>query len=622
MKLRPYLFIFALIIFISCKSDKDSEDTTQTSNETDEPEIQENPLKEAYFGNLHVHTSWSFDGYINGSVTGPDDAYRWAQGETIAGGGDGSTLKIDKPLDWYAVSDHAEYLGALPKMEDENSMMSKHPLAGDITGDDPVASFEAYGKISDGIYTYREKDSILGDSTFAANMWDQVVDYADKHYKPGSFTTFAAFEWTAAPDWRNLHRVVLFRDTKNVPAVPFSAVDSDVPEDLWKWMEHQRSQGSRLLAVPHNGNASDGMMFPIGETYGGSTINKEYSQTRRRNEPVFELIQIKGASETHPSLSPNDEFANFEIWDYTLAAGAKEPKNKRGGYMREALIRSLKYEQEGKGNPFKYGFIGDSDTHNSYSPIEEDNYHGKFGFENNPEHRLDGPPGVDEASAAQVRAFGSAGLAGVWAVSNTREAIFDAIMRKETFATSGPRLKVRFFGGFGFTENMLEQDNWIESAYSGGVPMGGDLTGSNGNAPTFLVHAMKDPDGANLDRIQIIKGWVDSNGNQQEKIFNVAVSGDRKISSDGTVAEVGNTVNPSEPSYTNDIGDIELRTLWTDPEFDPSQYAVYYARVIQIPTPRWSTYDAKTLGREPREDLPVSIQERAWSSPIWYSPSE
>lgn len=622
--LRITTLLFALILIISCKTDK--KENTGTMNE-ESPEsatrpVMENPLKNAYFGNLHVHTKWSFDAYINAAATGPEEAYKWAQGETIAGGGDGSTLTLKKPLDWYAVSDHAEYMGALPLMDDPNSMMSKHPLAADITGDDPAASFAAYGEISDGIYTYQRRDSILGDTAFAADIWRQMVDIADKYYKPGKFTTFAAFEWTAAPGWRNLHRIVLFKDSKKVSDAAFSAVDSSVPEELWKWMDNQRSQGNELLAVPHNGNASDGLMFPIGESFGGSAINKEYTTTRMRNEPVYEILQIKGTSETHPDLSPNDEFANFEIWDYTLAAGAIAPKNKRGGYVREALIRALKYDQEGNGNPFKYGFIGDSDTHNSYSPIEEDNYHGKFGFENDPKHRLDGPPGVDEKSANQVRKFGSAGLAGVWAKANTREEIFDAIRRKETFATSGPRLKVRFFGGFNYPEDITGASNWVETAYANGVPMGGDITGANGKAPSFIIHAMKDPDGANLDRIQIIKGWVDAQGNQQEKIYNVALSGDRQVGADGSVPAVGNTVNAAEASYTNDIGDAELQTVWTDPDFDPSLYAVYYARVIEIPTPRWSTYDAKTLGREPRDDLPVSIQERAWSSPIWYTPAE
>ncbi|THD68860.1 DUF3604 domain-containing protein [Robertkochia marina] len=623
--LRITTLLFALILTISCKTDKkESGDTTNPASTTSDTstEVAQNPLKEAYFGNLHVHTKWSFDAYINSAATGPDEAYQWAQGQAIPGGGDGTPLQLSKPLDWYAVSDHAEYLGALPYMEDENSIMSTHPLAGDITGDDPAASFAAYGEISDGIYTYQRRDSILGDPEFATNIWKEMVGIADKHYKPGKFTTFAAFEWTAAPDWRNIHRIVLFKDTKKVPEAAFSAVDSSVPEELWKWMDNQRSQGNELLAVPHNGNASDGIMFPIGESYGGSTISKEYATTRMRNEPVYELIQIKGVSETHPELSPNDEFGNFEIWDYTLAAGAIAPKNKRGGYMREALIRSLKYEQEGNGNPFKYGFIGDSDTHNSYSPIEEDDYHGKFGFENSPEHRLDGPPGVDEKSANQVRRFGSAGLAGVWAKSNTREEIFEAIMRKETFATSGPRLRVRFFGGFDFTRETLAESNWLEAAYNSGVPMGGDLYGGETNAPSFIIHAMKDPDGANLDRIQIIKGWVDADGNQQEKIYNVALSGDREVAADGSAPEVGNTVNGAEATYTNDIGGVELQTVWTDPDFDPSLYAVYYARVLEIPTPRWSTYDAKALGRELRDDLPVSIQERAWSSPIWYTPAE
>lgn len=578
-------------------------------------EVQSNPLRDAYFGNLHVHTAWSFDANINGAIAGPDDAYRWAKGEAIPGGGGGPDLQILRPLDWYAVGDHAEYLGALPLMADPDSPVSKHPLAAAITGEDPKASFDAYTQILDGI-SNRRNDPILGDPKTLASVWDQIVGIADRHYKPGAFTTFAGFEWTSNPGWRNLHRVVIFRDTDNVPERPFSAIDSDVPEDLWAWMELQRKNGAELLAVPHNGNASDGLMFPIGTSYGGSNVDSSYAETRMRNEPLYELTQIKGTSETLPVLSPNDEFANFEIWDYTLASTATPPENKVGGYMREALVRGLALEAGGKGNPFKYGFIGDSDTHNAAATIEENNYTGKFGFENNPKHRLEGPPGVSEAAAKQVREFSSGGVAGVWAMSNTREAIFDAMVRKETFATSGPRLKVRMFAGFNYADGVMNDADWLRAAYDGGVPMGGDLPGApKGGVPTFLVVAMKEADGANLDRIQIVKGWI-KNGEQREKIYDVALSGGRNDGSE----PVGNTVNVAAATYTNEIGAAQLMTAWTDPDFDPSVPAAYYARVLQIPTPRWSTYDAAKLGVKIPEGLPTSIQERAWSSPIWYTP--
>jgi len=414
--------------------------------------------------------------------------------------------------------------------------------------------------------------------------------------------------------------VVVFQDTKTVPDLPFSAIDSDKPEELWKWMDKLRSNGTALLAIPHNGNASDGLMFPLEKSYGGSALTKQYAETRMRNEPVFEVTQIKGTSETHPKLSPNDEFANFEIWDYTLSADAKPPEHKKGGYVREAFTRGLKLQAEGKGNPFKYGLIGDSDTHNSASTPEEDNYTGKFGMENDPKHRLEGPPGFEEANKKQIREFSSGGLAAVWAEANTREAIFDAVKRKETYATSGPRMKLRVFAGYDFKPDMLKSGNWLQQAYDGGVPMGGDLPAAKDKAPVLVIQAMKEADGANLDRIQLIKGWS-KDGKTHEKIYDLVCSNGRKITDKNQCDKpVGNTVNAKEATYTNYIGEPQLSAVWTDPDFDASAHAYYYVRLLQIPTPRWSTYDAKTLGIAPRDDLPVSIQERAWSSPIWYTP--
>jgi hypothetical protein len=624
MKLNHYylLTLLAIVALVGCKKDEKKESTEPVkTTDTEMSKVKENPLKEAYFGNLHVHTSWSFDGYTNGSVTGPDDAYRWAKGQAIPGGGGGGDLKIKVPLDWYAVSDHSEYMGVFPMMDDPNNPISKLEIAKKATSDDQVVAFEAYKEILAGISSGKEDPDLASDD-IKKNIWREIVETADKYYEPGSFTTFPAFEWTSNPNSQNLHRVVLFQNSSAVPEIPYSAMVSDKPEDLWTWMELQRKNGSTLFAVPHNGNASNGLMFPVETSYGGSKVKTlEYAQTRMRNEPLYEISQIKGTSETHPTLSPNDEFAGFELWDYTLAATALPPEHKKGGYVRDAFKRGIQQESEGLGNPFKYGVIGDSDTHNSASTIEEDNYTGKFGMENNPEHRLMGPPGFEPKNQKQIREFSSAGVAGVWAVSNTREAIYKALLNKETFATSGPRMKVRVFGGYDFSDATFSDDNWLKLAYENGVPMGQDLKPSTGKAPSFIIHAMKETDGANLDRIQMIKGWVDSDGKTHEKIYNIALSDDRTEGAEGKVAPVGNTVDAKNASYTNDIGATELKTVWMDPDFDARQHAFYYVRVIQIPTPRWSTYDAKTLGVEPRKDLPVSIQERAWSSPIWYSPN-
>ncbi len=447
------------------------------------------------------------------------------------------------------------------------------------------------------------------------SVWKEIVETADKHNKPGEFTTFPAFEWSSNPNTRNLHRVVLFKNSENIPELAYSSLNSMRPEDLWAWMEEIRTNGATLLAIPHNGNASDGLMFSLNDS-DGNPISKAYSEQRMRNEPLYEISQIKGTSEAHPDLSPNDEFANFELWDYTLAATAERPTNRKGSYLRQALLDGIRIENEGNGNPFKYGIIGDSDSHNSAASIEEDNYTGKFGMENDPSHRVNGVPGFPDANNQQLREFSSGGLAGVWAEENTREAIYNALLRKETFGTSGTRMKVRFFGSFNFDKEIIADKNWLTKAYATGVPMGSDLTNSEGKPPTFIIHAIKEVDGANLDRVQIIKGWVDINGETHEKIYDVALSDDRK---EGSIS-VGNTVDLKMAKYSNTIGAVQFFTTWTDPNFNASQNAFYYLRVIEIPTPRWSTYDAVTLGIPVRTDIPSTIQERGWSSPIWYSP--
>ncbi|WP_282122481.1 DUF3604 domain-containing protein [Algibacter mikhailovii] len=617
--MKKLAILFSFLAVIACKDDSKTIDIKESiSTETENTIVRTNSYSEtknAYFGNLHIHTSWSFDGYTNGSVTEPDDAYRWAQGESIPGGGDGTPLKIKVPLDWYAVSDHAEYMGVFKNMENPDNPLSKLEIAKRLTSNDQAVSFSAFAEVLDDM-NKGISDKNLSDPELAKTMWRDIINTADRHNQPGKFTTFPAFEWTSAPNNRNLHRVVLFQNSKGIPELPFSTLDSDKPEALWAYMDNARKNGATLLAVPHNGNASDGMMFEMVDS-DDSRFTKAYSATRMRNEPVYEITQIKGTSETHPDLSPNDEFAGFEQWDYTLSALTERPKNRKGSFLRQALLDGIQLDSEGKGNPFKYGIIGDSDSHNSAAAIEEDNYTGKFGMENNPQHRLEGVPGFPEANNQQIREFGSGGLAGIWAKENTREEIYNAMLKKETFGTSGTRMKVRFFGSFNFDATSIMKDNWLENAYAIGVPMGSNLSNANGKSPTFIVHAIKEVDGANLDRAQIIKGWVGANGETHEKIYDVALSDNR---TDGATA-VGNTVDLKTAKYTNDIGAVQFFTSWTDPEFDATQNAFYYVRVLEIPTPRWSTYDAITLGIPIRNDIPATIQERGWSSPIWYSPN-
>jgi hypothetical protein len=578
-----------------------------------------NPERNAYFGNVHVHTGWSFDAFTNGSRTTPADAYAWAQGREITNSGVGGKIQLQTPLDFYMVADHAEFMGVFNQMANPESPLSKTELAKGVNSPDPNVRMQTFSKVLQDM-SAGKVDPALSDPVLAKSVWTEIVKAADDNYQPGKFTTFAGFEWTSNPNKRNLHRVVVFRDTAHLPELVLSALDSEDPERLWHWMEGLRGNGATLLAIPHNGNASDGRMFETVK-FDGKPIDAAYNKTRAANEPLYEVSQIKGTSETHPALSPNDEFAGFEQWDYTLSADFERPKNRKGSFWRKALLDGLTQEAKGNGNPFKYGVIGDTDTHNAAGSHEEFNYTGKFAFENDPKHRLEGLEGQPAGQTKQVQEFSSAGLAGVWAEENTRESIFDAMQRKETFGTSGPMIKVRFFGGWDFTADDVKRADFVKTGYARGVPMGGDLKPGTGKAPTFMVMASKDPKSGNLDRVQIVKGWLDSKGGQHEKIYDVVWGGDRTADpKTGKLPAVGDTVDPATATYKNDIGSAELATTWTDPDFDASSKAFYYARVIEIPTPRWSTFDAVKLGKPVPNGLPVSIQERAWSSPIWYEP--
>ncbi len=578
------------------------------------------PQRDIYFGAVHVHTGYSFDAFTNGSVSRPADAYAWARGSAIQADKAGTMVQIKTPLDFYAVSDHAEMMGVFPRMSDPNDPLSKLPIAARVTSKDQNEALQAFAEILREMSAGRTPPEFT-DPAVSRSVWSEIVKTADAHYEPGRFTTFPAFEWTSNPNKRNLHRVVLFRDSSKVPELAYSSFDSEKPEDLWKWMADQRAAGSSLLAIPHNGNASDGLMFSLTGS-DGEPLTAEANRARAANEPLYEISQIKGTSETHPSLSPNDEFAGFELWNYTLSADAERPTKMAGSYARAALLDGLALAREGKGNPFEFGFIGDSDTHNAAASNEEYNFTGKFAFEVDPKHRMEGLPGQPPAQRQQIQEFSSAGLAGVFAEANTREAIFDAMQRRETFGTSGPQLRVRVFAGFALTAEDAASKDWVGAGYARGVPMGGELPAAPAGAkPSFIVKAAKDPVSANLDRLQIVKGWVDANGAKHESVHDVAWSGERTPDpATGKLPAVGDTVDVAKGAYTNSIGAALLEAVWTDAAFDPAQHAFYYVRVLEIPTPRWSTYDAARLGVKIPDGLPASIQERAWTSPIWYTP--
>lgn len=581
-----------------------------------------NENRNAYFGDLHIHTSWSFDAFINNVRTTPDDAYNFGKGAAIDHVS-GKKIQIKRPLDFMAVTDHAEYMGMFKQMLDKDNPLSKLDLAKSITSTDREVSQKSFVKIvfsSAMSWPYEE----LVQEDIMKGVWQRVVQTADRHYEPGKFTTFPAYEWSAGkPNYLSsrregqpIHRNVIFKGGK-VTGMPFSGFNSKNPERLWAWMDKERAKGIDVMAIPHNANMSNGVMY---NTFDGKPLTAAYAESRSRNEPINEVVQMKGQSMTHPILSPNDEFADFEQYTYTFSLKKPRPMSQpKNSFARDALKEGLAYEQSLGSNPFKFGFIGSSDGHNSAGAIDEDNYFGKIGINDpTPESRL-----ADESFGnLSPRLKSAAGIAGVWAKENTRDAIYKALERKETFATSGPRIKLRFFAGWDMKIDSLSGDEWISEAYQNGVPMGSDLRnqGAGGQSPSFLIQAIKDSEGANLDRVQMIKGYLDKDGNPQEKIFEVIWAGDRAIDNNGKLPSIGNTVDIPNATYTNDIGAVSFQTIWTDPEFDASQSAFYYLRVLEIPTPRWTTYDAKTLGVAPPTDVPATIQERAWSSPIWYTP--
>ncbi|MDC0906226.1 DUF3604 domain-containing protein [Gammaproteobacteria bacterium] len=637
-----------------------------------ENSIPSNPDRIPLYGDLHVHTKYSFDAYIFGVTATPYDAYKYATGEAIKHPL-GFDMKLREPLDFYAVTDHGFYMGMIENYADTSSEMSKKewtkPMH-NINRPENV-NVESLGERADLFSSVLSQAIVqpypywhpkLWKAWFTNNIqvalksfdydvhksaWADVANAAEEFNDPGNFTTFIGYEFTTSTEVEggNLHRNVIF-NSSNAPIRPWTRIDSLNPEDLWTWMDSLRDKGVDSLAMPHNSNGSNGQMFEV-ETFRGNPISIEYAEKRMRNEPVVEMTQVKGTSDTHPLLSPDDEWADFEIMDKRVGSRPPTYSMPQGGYVRDAYLRGLTLDWEGRGNPYKFGLIGSSDTHTGAGGFDEDNYWSKAGVLDGTDmgrgsvpltqDRIDmlnqyadlynQPISIQEIDGRTYADVGfdqwsASGLAVAWAEENTRDSIFQAFKRKETFATTGTRMALRFFAGFDMESIDLDSEDMVKNAYAKGVTMGADLFSQDNQTPQFLVWAQRDKLGAPLQRVQLIKGWVESaSGTPKEQIYDVACSDGLLVDPvTNRCPDNGARVNISDCSISNDVGAGELKTIWTDPDFDPTIKAFYYVRVLENPTCRWSTWDSIKAGVTPRPDLHQTIQERAWSSPIWYIP--
>ncbi|MCX2980163.1 DUF3604 domain-containing protein [Halieaceae bacterium IMCC14734] len=590
------------------------------------PYVDRTGQERVFWGDTHLHTQYSTDAGMIGTTLKPEQAYRFAMGEEVTSS-TGLRARLQRPLDFLVVSDHAESLG-LPIAVQE----AMPELLGNPWGRE-VYDLEQKGDGYAGFYKWAIDGMLpgvdpLGVPAINANIWQRQVTAADQYNRPGYFTALIGYEWTTTKNAKNLHRVVIFRDAadKAGQIIPFSSFDSSDPEDLWSFLEdYETNTGGQVLAIPHNGNLSNGLMFaPVRQN--GQAMDETYARRRAHWEPLTEVTQIKGDGEAHPWLSPDDEFADFGTWDKGDIGGREAKSNDmlEFEYARSALRNGLKYGAAIGVNPFKFGMIGASDSHTGLAATREENYYGKFS-KSEPaagrwkEYVVRSP--TDDALSLVAYEEVASGLAGVWAQENTREALFDAMRRREVYSTTGTRMVVRLFGGWEYVAADVQTPAMAQIGYRKGVPMGADLPPrDDAKAPVFMVMAAKDPDGANLDRIQMIKGWLNPDGQTAEKIYDIALSDDRSEGQNGQVPVVGNTVDVADASYTNTIGAAQLRRVWSDPDFDPDQRAFYYARVLEIPTPSWQAYDTKIFGDEFPESVPMSIQDRAYTSPIWYTP--
>lgn len=610
-----------------------------------------NPDRNAYFGDLHVHTGYSFDAYAFGTIATPYDAYRYAKGEALLHPA-GYEIQMQQPLDFYAVTDHGMFMGVVQASADTSTDFSHYAVAKPLHNINAPDNYtetsiprrsQAFASFVPSLISgiiAGEVDPKVAEAV-TKSAWRDSIEAADQYYIPGRFTTFAAYEYTSSTDDRgNLHRNVIFRGTDKLPAVPFSRFHSQNPEGLWDWMDGLRAQGIESLAIPHNSNGSNGQMFTLTD-WAGNPMGEDYVTQRMRNEPIVEITQVKGTSDTHPALSKNDEWADFEIMPYRVATTL--PSAPPGSYVRDAYFRGLALQEKTGLNPYKFGLVGASDTHVAAISDREETFFSKAGLLDGTAERRGSIPasfltgtvlkwldpdqmtqvdGHDYIASSSFETWSASGLAGVWAEENTREAIYDAFRRKETFATTGPRIKVRFFAGYDIQSDWLDQTDMARKAYDSGVAMGSDLSPRENQAPKFLVWAVRDPLAAPLQRIQIIKGYV-KDGEHHEMVYDAACSDGLSVDpATNRCPDNGASVDLSDCSITGDVGAAELKNVWTDPDFDPTQEAFYYVRVLENPTCRWSTWDAIRAGVEPRSDLAKTIQERAWSSPIWYRGKE
>jgi len=587
------------------------------------------------WGDTHLHTGLSVDAGLFGARLGLADAYRFARGEEVVSS-TGQPVRLSRPLDFLVIADHSDAMGLVNDLASASPEVTKYEQGARWSKGLRTGGKAAVDTALDLITTFSQgnvnKELLAAyspGSKIYASVWDKVVKAAEDANDPGRFTALIGFEWTSLVKGNNLHRNVIFRDGAGkagqvVPYTTQAPIGSTDPLDLYKWMDnYQKKTGGTVLALAHNGNLSNGLMFPVDAQYTGRKLDKTYVQARAKWEPMYEATQIKGDGEAHPLLSPNDEFADYETWDVGNLdlSEAKKPGMLKGEYAREALKNGLLLEARLGTNPYKFGMVGSTDSHTGLSTAEEDNFFGKHAGAEPSKERMFHPFTKTKHGEFKGWQTVASGLAAVWATDNSREAIFDAMARKEVYATTGTRMMVRFFGGWNFTADDLNSRQPVFRGYEKGVPMGGDLPARKGaKAPTFMVYALRDPIGANLDRIQIVKGWLDSKGETQEKVYDVVWSGNRKPDAKGKLPAVGNTVDIKNANWTNTIGASELGTVWTDPDFNAKDRAFYYARVLEIPTPRWIVYDAFRFGIEIPKDAKTTGQERAYTSPIWYTP--
>jgi hypothetical protein len=588
-----------------------------------------------YWGDTHLHTANSPDAGLFGNTLGLDEAYRFARGEQVTSS-TGLPVKLSRPLDWLVLTDHSDLMGFAPDIRkgapnilavEKGQQWYKQLQQGGETAAE--AALDLISGFSQGTLPERLVKDYSPGSEIYSSVWEKTIQAAEKYNEPGRFTAFIGFEWTSVPKGNNLHRNVVFRDDGDraqqvVPMTTLAPVGSTDPLDLYEYLANYESKtGGRVFALAHNGNLSNGWMFPTESTYAGGAVDENYVRLRARWEPLYEITQIKGDGETHPALSPDDEFADYETWDagnLDLSVAKTDDMLQRE-YAREALKQGFALEKKLGVNPYKFGFSGATDSHTSLATAEEDNFWGKAANVEPSATRVDHPFSKTDKGVFEGYELVASGYTGVWAAENTRKALWDAMVRREIYATTGPRIRVRFFGGWAFSDDDLRSRAPAFRGYEKGVPMGGDLPAKSGDAPTFLVYALRDPIGANLDRIQIIKGWMDTRGRLHERVYDVAVSDGRTIDEDGRSREpVGNTVDLEAANWTNTIGASELAAAWTDPDFDPKDNAFYYARVLEIPTPRWVLYDKVRLGAKVPESAELFGQERAYTSPIWYAP--